>query len=319
MPDSDALLMQKEEARKPALSATTDKPQLVESPPSETATKEPVANGSDETVDSASAAAKAKTPENSAPSDENHSSDDPAANAQAAHKPTKGVQKRIDELTRKAGEAERLASEQSKRLDKALEVIERMTGASAEASQDAARQDDPRPSRDQFDDPDTYTEHLSAWSGRQAVKAYQLEQQQAAQLATQSEHVQKVQKAWVEGRDKAIEKYPDYAEVAENENIPIAHHVGVAIVNSPQSHDIAYWLGKNPSEAARISALSPLQAAMEIGAIGQRLASEKPAVSKAPAPVKPIGTRNNAGSVTPEEDPGYMERRLEEMRSRKKN
>jgi len=318
MPDSDALLMQKEESKKPALSATSDKPAPVEST-TEDNHQEPVAKGSEGEVDSDSAAAQAKITEKSATSDKDHSSDDPAANAEAGTKPTKGVQKRIDELTRKAGEAERLASEQSKRLDKALEVIERMTGASAEASQDAARKDDPRPTRDQFDDPDAYTEHLSAWSGRQAVKAYQLEQQQAAENASQSEHIQKVQKSWVDGREKAVEKYPDYAEVAENPDIAIAHHVGVAIVNSPQSHDIAYWLGKNPSEAARISALSPLQAAMEIGAIGQRLASEKPAVSKAPAPVKPIGGRNNAGSVTPEEDAGYMERRLEEMRSRKKN
>lgn len=313
MPDSDALLMLKAKENAPALSATTDKPTIAEA--KETA--DPVAKPEEAGVDSVSAAAQAKNSETSATSDEDHSGDDPAASAEAVAKPTKGVQKRIDELTRQRGDAERLASEQSKRLDKALELIERLSGASAVKEQAKNEQDDPRPARSQFDDPDAYTEELSAWSGRQAVKAYQSEQSLLLNKNRQADEFNKVTTSWTEGKEKAIEKYPDYVEVTENDALPIPQHVGFAILHNPQGHDIAYWLGKNPKEAARIAALDPPMAVMEIGAIGARLAANKPAVSKAPVPVKPIGARNEASSVTPDEDPNYMERRLQELRMNK--
>lgn len=320
MPDSDALLMQKEEATKPALSATSDKPVFIQKDTKEdnpVESKEPVAKTEVTPVDSESAAAKAKTTEDSATSEEDHSGEDTAANAEAGAKPAKGVQKRIDELTRQRGDAERLASEQSKRLDKALELIERLSGADAGKARAEAREDDPRPNRQQFDDPDAYTEELSAWSSRQAVKAYKIEQQQATQQAKVAEEFGKVTKSWAEGQEKILEKYPDYVEVAQNPDLPIPQHVGFAIAHNTNGHEIAYWLGKNPKEAERIASLDPPMAVMEIGALGQKLLADKPGVSKAPAPVKPIGSRSNASSVTPEEDPGYMERRLTEMRSKK--
>lgn len=317
MPDPLALTMLKAQDSRPALSATSDIPAVAEPSPTPTPTTSPVETTEKPAVDSKPAAPQGETAEDPAPSDD-HSGDDPAANAEAGHKPAKGVQKRIDELTRQRGEAERLASEQSKRLDKALELIERLSGKPANEARAEVRQDDPRPARDQFDDPDHYVEALSEWSGRRAVQAYQIEQQQANQRTTQEQKFEKVLTEWEKGKTKAVEKYPDWQEVTTNQDVQIAPHVGLAILNNPHGHDIAYYLGQNPQEAARISALdAPFVAAMEVGALGYKLSSQAAQVSKAPAPVKPIGTRNSAESLSPEEDPNYMEKRLAEMRARK--
>ncbi|HEU4709722.1 MAG TPA: hypothetical protein VFS17_10450, partial [Methylophilaceae bacterium] len=250
----------------PALSATSDR---VEQPASEA-----VDNNEPVSVDSEQAATEqVEKSDDSATSIEDHG-DDTAAHDEG--KPRKGVQKRIDELTRQRSEAERLAAETSQRLSEALKVIEKLTGDSAKEAQQRQQEADPKPTRDMYDDPDDYTAELAAWSGRQAVKAYQAEQQtRSAQATVEEVHQQRIN-AWNEGKSKAIEKYPDYVEVAESPDVPISQAVGMAIINAPNQHDVAYWLGKNKAEAARISALPPLQAAIEIGAISERLKAEKP-------------------------------------------
>lgn len=318
MPDSDALLMQKEEATKPALSATSDKPAFIQKDVKEdnrVEVKEPVAKTEVTPVDSESAAAKAKTTEDSATSDETPPGDDAAANT--GDSTPRGVQKKIDKERRLRGDAERLAEEQSKRLEQALELIERQNGKAKPDTRTESAQDDPRPIRDQFDNPDDYDTEIALWGGRQAVKRYQSEQAESAQKAKINEEFDKVAKSWDSARKKALDKYHDYVEVAESDELPIPTNVGFSIAQTDNGTDILYWLGKNIEEAQRIAELPFRKADQEIGRLSERLAKEKPGVSKAPSPVKPIGSRSNAGSVTPEEDPGYMERRLTEMRSKK--
>ncbi len=293
MPDNSALDMLVKSASEPALSATTDMPAPVE--------KNTLENPPAQDNPSDKAAPDGEIQEPSASSDD-PSGDDPAASAEpTASKPSKGVQKRIDELIRQRGEAERLAADQAKRLDDAMAIIQKMTGA-RDNQPTTAPQADAKPARDQFDDPEAFTEALVSWSSRQAIKNYQAEQQQQAEKSRQQEDFQKVTKAWSDGREKAIEKYPDYDEVVSNSSLAIAQHVGFAVVAHEHAHDIAYWLGKHPEEAARISSLSPVLSAQAIGVIGERLATAKPEVSKAPEPVKPIGSRNDASAKTPDEE-----------------
>jgi hypothetical protein len=62
--------------------------------------------------------------------------------------------------------------------------------------------------------------------------------------------------------------------------------------------DIAYYLGSNPKEAERISRLSALMQAKEIGKIESKLADNPPVKksSNAPAPIAPVTARSSSGS-----------------------
>jgi hypothetical protein len=296
----------------PALSATSDKVEIV--------ADEPVANNENSADDNAQAAPnEGTTPDNSATPDETDSQQDEQAGAPKGKTP-RGVQKKFDELTKRNGESARLAQEQSQRLEKALSVIEQLTQAQLRDNTDVqSLTGDPKPVRGNYDDPDMYTESLAQWSAREAVRTYQAQQAEQSTKAKVNDEFQTVVKTWETGRTKAIESYPDYEEVAENPDLPIANHVAFAIARHTKGHDIAYYLGKNPDEAKRISEMSPVESAMAIGSIGEKISSSKAQVSKAPAPVKPLGVKNNAGSKTPEEESmeEYAARRNAERRAKK--
>lgn len=285
MPDNDAVMMQKAAELKPALSATSDKPTMTLkealSEPTETP-KEPVAKIEPVSTESDQAAPEGESTDATATSD---------TGEETAAKPSKGVQKRIDELTKKAGESER----QREALARENEELKR-------SREQVQVQDDPKPSRNEFDTPDDYDGALALWGGRQALREYQNTQNETTQRTKQQEEATKLQTQWAEGEVKALEKYPDFKETVENDAVTISGPMAYAIPRHPMAHDIAYYFGKNPAEAARIALLGPAESAMEIGAIAYQLKTAKPEVSKAPRPVSAVGTSNSAGRKTPNEE-----------------
>jgi hypothetical protein len=97
---------------------------------------------------------------------------------------------------------------------------------------------------------------------------------------------------------------PDYFVVAEN-NPYVSQYpnsMRSAIVASDKSPEIAYHLGKNPTEALRI-ANSP-NPSFEIGKIAAKLSTDttKKQVSMAPQPITPVGNTNTANEKQPGQD-----------------
>jgi hypothetical protein len=98
-----------------------------------------------------------------------------------------------------------------------------------------------------------------------------------------------------------IEDYEDIAYTA-----PIQDHVADLVMSMDEGPRVAYFLGKNPETAAKLSALPPLEAAKELGRIETRLAYEreqakaKP-VSKAPPPPPKIDATEPAIDKSPSE------------------
>lgn len=313
MPDTTALDMGTNNKFQPSLSATSDAPAVAAPAPTPTPSEgENVANVNSEGVNSP-AAAPASSGENTEPP---ASSDDHGEDAAANAKPKGGFQKRIDELTKQREEFRREKEEYARRLDETLAILKDRQPASRTETRTEST-DDPQPIREQFDSPDEYAEARADWSARQAVRRFEAEQRAKADQERASQEFQQVLTSWHERRAKTIEKYPDYEAVAESSDVQIAQHVGMALMNVPNGPEVAYWLGKNPAEAARISALGPPHAAIEIGRLSERL-NTPPPTSKAPAPVKPLASGSNeASKVAPEDDPSYMERRLDELRKRR--
>lgn len=312
MPDNAALDMGTNARFQPALSATSDAPVLKAPAPSPTPAATDVANTPASEVNSPAAApapAADKKTDASAVSDD--PGDDPTAGT-AKHKG--GFQKRIDELTKQREELRREKEEYARRLDETLKIIDR---SNPPQRTDPQNRSDSEPTREQFDSPDEYSKALAEWSSKKAVEQFRAEETRKAQEEKAAGEFQKALNSWHENRAKAMQNHPDYEAVAESEDVPIAQHVGMALLHVPNGPEVAYYLGQNPAEAARISALGAPHAAIEVGRLSERLSAPS-ATSKAPAPTKPLsGNQNAAAEVSPDEDPNYMERRLGEMRKRK--
>ena len=66
-----------------------------------------------------------------------------------------------------------------------------------------------------------------------------------------------------------------------------------AIRELPRGGEIAYYLGKNPAEAAQIAALPPFSQATAIARLEGRIGAGFASVSRAP---QPVGTLSGRGS-----------------------
>ena len=149
------------------------------------------------------------------------------------------------------------------------------------------------PTADQFESPQAYAEFIRA-EAQKLVEQQEFQKQQAA-----------LDEAYHEREEQAREKYPDFQQVAYNPQLPVTDVMAETIRASELGPDLAYWLGNNPKEAARISRLSPLLQAREIGKIEAKL-GENPVVkptTSAPAPISPVTARTSGNPSYDTTDP----------------
>jgi hypothetical protein len=100
-------------------------------------------------------------------------------------------------------------------------------------------------------------------------------------------------------------KYDDFEQVAYNPNLPITTVMAQSIQASDIGPEVAYHLGANPKEAERISRLSPILQAKEIGRIEAQLAANPPVkkTSNAPSPISPVSARTTGSPSYDTTDP----------------
>lgn len=136
---------------------------------------------------------------------------------------------------------------------------------------------------DQFETPEDYAEALAE---RKAIEL--IAKREAAK------YVSEVDSRYFEKVEDAKDKYDDYEQVAHGTHWHPTEAMVEAIKASEIAPDLAYHLGSNPKEAERISRLSPILQAKEIGRIEAKLAAEPPKPTKtssAPAPIAPVTAR----------------------------
>lgn len=130
----------------------------------------------------------------------------------------------------------------------------------------------------------------------------------AAELVAQREAAKQqaeIMEAYAESEEKVRDKYDDFDQVARNPNVPITEVMAEAIYASDVGPEVAYYLGTNIKEAARISRLTPFMQAKEIGKIEAKLASDPPVkkTSNAPAPISPVTARSTGSPSHDTTDP----------------
>lgn len=191
----------------------------------------------------------------------------------------KGVQPRIDELTRARREAEREAA-----------YWRQVAQQAQPSAQQAAPQ---KPTADQFDDYADYVEALTDWKAEQAV-AKRFEQDSTRKVEVARADTFGARQA------EARERIPDYDAVVGASDAPIAQHVAAELMDSERGADLTYHFAKNPSVLERLNGMTPTQAAREIGKLEATLPKiERPAppskkLSTTPAPAGTLGTQGRA-------------------------
>lgn len=178
--------------------------------------------------------------------------------------------KRINQLTRQRHEAEREAQTHKDSAERYRLLVEQMQ-----------RGETTEPNAQEPQDIDALVNK----------RAEQLSQQKAMQERGQS--VSKM----------GGESYPDFESAVKTlDAIGISDDQVRNLLGLDDAHKVIYHLGKNPDEAMRILALSPLQQGRELERLATKAAAAPApnAVSKAPAPIK--GIEGSRASAAPDPD-----------------
>jgi len=203
-------------------------------------------------------------------------------------KAAKGLSKRVDELTRNW----RLEQQRTAQL---MEMLQRQQ---PKATEPPAVPETSKTRADFEFDEAKYQSYLFTEAEKRAVAAAerrireQQDQEKAGRRKTEFERRES-------DYAKSVE---DYIEVTRNPAVPINSDMAQVIAESDDGPALAYYLGKNVEIAERISQLSPLAAAREMGRIEAKLAAEREkakekTVSKAPAPTPKLEAGNDAPTV----------------------
>lgn len=134
----------------------------------------------------------------------------------------------------------------------------------------------------QFDAPEAYSDALTLQKAEELII-----KREAAKQHT------KILESYHELEEDARTKYDDFEQVAYNPKLTITNEMAETIQSSDIGPELAYYLGSNPKDAERISRLSPLGQAKEIGKIEAKLVSEPPVkrTTSAPEPISPVTAR----------------------------
>lgn len=214
-------------------------------------------------------------------------------------KKVKGVQGRINDLTRKRRDAER---EVEFWKHKAME--DKTSSLGSETKKEVASPVE-KPLRYLYDDEDTFFEALTDWKLDQRAIKEQESNQKKEIKSSADKKVHTMQTGVVSMNTKGVEAYEDYEDVVlKNDTLRISIPMAEALVEMKGGELVAYYLGKNPARSKAISDMSIYKQSVALRSIERQLT--KPAikkVSKAPAPTKKI---KNVGTTGVKKDPSKM-------------
>ncbi len=134
-------------------------------------------------------------------------------------------------------------------------------------------------------------EAVADWKADQRIQGFKQEMQQQSYAQQQERRNQEIARQAQSRLSKAAEKYHDFDEVALGDHVTITKSMAEAIAESDVGGEIAYYLGSNPDEAAKIAQLSTDTAVGRAIAKLEAKLSTTPVATKAPPPIVPGGTK----------------------------
>lgn len=213
---------------------------------------------------------------------------------EAEGKTPKGVQKKINKLTKRAAEAKR-ETEYWKEV--ALKSAQTKPGETSDRKVETVKADG-KPKAEDYDSHAEYVEALTDWKYDQRKAADEIKQREASAKTEFQKSVETFQT-----KVKEFEKsHKDFQDViADVDHIQMSSGVQECLLTSENGPELMYELAKDEELYERVNKLTPLAAARELGRIEARLAKEpsKQETKKqtsAPQPLKPVGGHASGGS-----------------------
>lgn len=208
-----------------------------------------------------------------------------------------------ERLRREAEDAERKAADAEKRLQKI-----RQAGQQAKP-----------PAESEFQDYTDFQIAKALWQQEQRQSERQsaeiTEQMEAARKeaeAARQEEERLQRQTWQAQVVEAKSRYADFETVALSQDVPITQDMARIISTAENGADIAYHLGKNPALAARIAAMTPIEAAMALGEVKASVKAPQPRkATTAPEPINPVkgggGTAKDPSKMSHDEFTAWRE------------
>lgn len=204
------------------------------------------------------------------------------------HRVPKGVQKRIDRLTR-----------EKYQLQAQLEVLRQPQQAPQQRTQEATAI---APKLENFASIEDYIDAMADHKATQKAEEVFRKRDAEQTASKQQEESSRVRDGFTKQMDDARAAYDDFDDVVDNPYLPISQAMAEAIMRTKGGADVAYYLGKNHAEAVRLANLDPFSAAVEIGRIAATVVRPQARkASNAPPPIQPVGSR-----ASPVTDPDKM-------------
>jgi hypothetical protein len=170
-----------------------------------------------------------------------------------------------------------------------------------------------RPRRSEFNDPDSYDDALIQWSSVQGARELERQGAERAKAEAEARLASSVRSSWNARRAAAIEVHSDWQDVVERDDLAISPVMGEAILRAANGPAVAYHLGKNPDEAARIARLPPAAQLVAMGKLEARVAAPSRTEGPPQAPRPSPAPRRPAARAEPETMAAYAARRNREM------
>ena len=142
------------------------------------------------------------------------------------------------------------------------------------------------PQYNDFQNPDDYTAERAAHAAQKTIleadKRRASGSVQEAQSQAQADMRTAISDTLIDGNAT----YKDFETSVRK--IPLSENMLGASLETENTTDVLYFLGKNPDEAARINRLAPMAQAIEIGKMSANLSSKTKRITKANPPIKTL-------------------------------
>lgn len=179
----------------------------------------------------------------------------------------------------------------------------------AQYEQQAPKQQDAAPKREDFPDDVQYLEALTDYKADQKVKAALNERDKQSEGRQQQSKAQeaesKVVESWTKNEAAFKSANPDYEETVtpfvEDELQQYSAGAKRAIVESDVGPQLLMHLATHSDDAERIAGLSPLQQIKELGKLEDKMSRPPKKASNAPPPPNPV-----KGGTSGSKDPAKM-------------
>lgn len=218
----------------------------------------------------------------------------------------KGVQRRIDRLTRQREEARREAAA----IQARLQMLEQGYQRPPQEPEPVPLHQQPEPREEDYASQQEWFSAVRAWD-----KA-QLKQELAREAWQQQvQHRQEAQQRQMQAQAQAArQKYADFDTVLDRlQTIPTVPALDACVHESELGAELAYYLAQHPDEIQRLNQVAqtaPLAMAREIGKLELRLstptngtsAPSRPPSAPLPPPVTPLQGTGSPGTSEPDFD-----------------